>query len=219
MIKKRWKPGFVKITPVSPKETEYDHDVWCDCCLQNIYGYKITFSRHFSRNYCKSCLASRKAIKNPLILNEDNICDGCEIRTDRICVFSTIKGTGKTVFCYCRDCIRSLIFKLFVIKGRLESKFHEFTSWSKTRKHFSSSSHKQKRKRQFISKGIRHEVFQRDNYRCLECGATPDISPLEIDHIIPVSRGGTDEMSNLQTLCYTCNREKSDLIFKGGGGK
>ena len=39
---------------------------------------------------------------------------------------------------------------------------------------------------------------------------------LEIDHIIPLSRGGTDELQNLQTLCYNCNREKSDLIIENG---
>jgi len=219
MTKSNWQPVFLKVIPVSPKETEPDHDIWCECCHQNTYEYRITFSRHFSRNYCKPCIANQKAIKNPLILHENNICDGCETRIDRICTFSAIKGTGKTAFCYCRKCVSSLIFRLFVIKGRLESEFYEFMSGSKIWKHSSSSSsYKQKRRRQLIPKGIRHEVFQLDNYKCLECGVTSNICSLEIDHIIPVSRGGTDEMSNLQTLCYTCNREKSDLIFKGGGG-
>lgn len=69
------------------------------------------------------------------------------------------------------------------------------------------------RKRTHIPKGLRHEVFKRDNYTCVECGATKeDGAKLHIDHIIPVSKGGTDELSNLQTLCDKCNLNKSNLI-------
>lgn len=67
-----------------------------------------------------------------------------------------------------------------------------------------------------IPKGIRFEVFKRDNYTCKECNKskkTHNIA-LEIDHIMPVSKGGTDEINNLQTLCYNCNRNKSDLIIQ-----
>ena len=70
-----------------------------------------------------------------------------------------------------------------------------------------------KRKRTHIPRGLRHEVFKRDNYTCCECGATKeDGVTLHIDHIIPVSKGGTDELSNLQTLCKACNLNKSDVI-------
>ncbi|MEE3491250.1 MAG: HNH endonuclease [Methanobrevibacter sp.] len=70
-----------------------------------------------------------------------------------------------------------------------------------------------KRKRTHIPRGMRHEVFKRDNYTCVECGARKeDGVTLHIDHIIPVSKGGTDELSNLQTLCKACNLNKSDVI-------
>ncbi|HJB68761.1 MAG TPA: HNH endonuclease [Candidatus Fournierella excrementigallinarum] len=36
---------------------------------------------------------------------------------------------------------------------------------------------------------------------------------LEIDHIIPVSKGGRTEEDNLQTLCWKCNRSKGDKII------
>ena len=72
---------------------------------------------------------------------------------------------------------------------------------------------KNKRKRTHIPKGLRHEVFKRDNYTCVECGATKeDGAKLHIDHIIPVSKGGSDELDNLQTLCAECNLNKSNLI-------
>ena len=70
-----------------------------------------------------------------------------------------------------------------------------------------------KRKRTSIPRGLRHEVFKRDNYKCVECGARKsDGATLHVDHKIPVSKGGTDELSNLQTLCSDCNLNKSDVI-------
>lgn len=61
---------------------------------------------------------------------------------------------------------------------------------------------------------LRHEVLLRDGYRCLECGASTEDRMLEIDHIVPVSQGGSDEMSNLQTLCILCNRAKSNRAWE-----
>lgn len=52
-------------------------------------------------------------------------------------------------------------------------------------------------------------VFHRDGGRCAKCGAS---SSLEIDHIIPVSKGGGDSPANLQVLCDSCNRYKSNHI-------
>ena len=70
-----------------------------------------------------------------------------------------------------------------------------------------------KRKRTRIPRGMRHEVFKRDNYRCVECGASKDDgATLHVDHKVPVSKGGTDELENLQTLCSDCNLNKSDVI-------
>lgn len=72
---------------------------------------------------------------------------------------------------------------------------------------------KSKRRKTNIPRGMRHEVFKRDNYTCVECGATKkDGATLHIDHIIPVSKGGSDELSNLQTLCSDCNLNKSNII-------
>jgi DnaD/phage-associated family protein len=59
-----------------------------------------------------------------------------------------------------------------------------------------------------ISKKIRFEVFKRDEFRCRYCGSTPPECVLEIDHIIPKSKGGKDELINLLTSCFDCNRGK-----------
>ena len=72
---------------------------------------------------------------------------------------------------------------------------------------------KKQRKRTHIPRGLKHEVFKRDNYTCVECGARKeDGATLHVDHKIPVSKGGTDELDNLQTLCSDCNLNKSDVI-------
>ena len=77
-------------------------------------------------------------------------------------------------------------------------------------------SEKKQKVREPISKSLRHEVFKRDNYKCVECGATNKELTLHIDHIIPKSEGGTDELNNLQTLCDKCNLSKSNRKWKGG---
>lgn len=66
-----------------------------------------------------------------------------------------------------------------------------------------------------ITPSMRIKVFERDNYTCQICqrSSKHDHVKLEVDHIIPVSRGGSDNISNLQTLCFDCNRGKSNKIL------
>lgn len=56
-----------------------------------------------------------------------------------------------------------------------------------------------------VPKDLRQETLERDDYECVVCGSR---RRLEADHILPVSRGGTDVLSNMQTLCKTCNTSK-----------
>ncbi len=63
-------------------------------------------------------------------------------------------------------------------------------------------------KREAISKTLRWDILNRDNFRCVKCGAKGDEAQLEVDHKTPVSLGGTNHPSNLQTLCRNCNRGK-----------
>jgi hypothetical protein len=60
-----------------------------------------------------------------------------------------------------------------------------------------------------LSKRVRFEVFKRDEFACQYCGATPPSAILEVDHIDPVANGGTDDLDNLITACFACNRGKS----------
>ena len=66
-------------------------------------------------------------------------------------------------------------------------------------------------KRKPIKPSLRFEILKRDDYRCQMCGVTAkDGATLEIDHITPVSKGGTNDADNLQVLCRDCNAGKSD---------
>lgn len=66
----------------------------------------------------------------------------------------------------------------------------------------------EKPKRRAISKKTRFDVFKRDGFRCMYCGAHPPAVVLQVDHIIAVSQGGRNTIDNLVTACQPCNLGK-----------
>lgn len=73
-----------------------------------------------------------------------------------------------------------------------------------------------KEQRALMTKKLRDYIKKRDNFTCCNCGNSTYKEPnllLEIDHIIPVAKGGCTVEDNLQTLCWKCNRAKSDKIL------
>ena len=63
--------------------------------------------------------------------------------------------------------------------------------------------------RKGITLGLRYKIMKRDGFRCVLCGKTArDKICLVIDHIIPITRGGTNDQANLRTLCRACNHGK-----------
>lgn len=57
-------------------------------------------------------------------------------------------------------------------------------------------------------KHLRPFILERDNYTCVYCGDKE--GPFEVDHVMPKSRGGTNDESNLVCSCRSCNRAKKD---------
>ncbi len=56
---------------------------------------------------------------------------------------------------------------------------------------------------------VRERILDRDGRKCNRCGNTES---LEIDHVIPLSKGGRHNENNFQVLCKSCNRKKSNKI-------
>lgn len=68
------------------------------------------------------------------------------------------------------------------------------------------------RQRQGLSIRKRFFVFKRDHFACVRCGASGVGTRLEVHHRVPFAKGGSDNFSNLETLCYECNRGQSDSV-------
>lgn len=71
-----------------------------------------------------------------------------------------------------------------------------------------------KNQRKLVTSEVRRKIMRRDKYTCQICGKyMPDEVGLQIDHIIPIAKGGKSVASNLRVLCSKCNGSKSDKII------
>lgn len=65
-----------------------------------------------------------------------------------------------------------------------------------------------------VSSALKKEVLSRGAYTCAQCGAKESQGAiLHVDHIIPRSKGGSNDINNLQILCSACNGDKSDKLI------
>jgi hypothetical protein len=60
-----------------------------------------------------------------------------------------------------------------------------------------------------IPASVQLRAYRRCKFRCVSCGSTDDLT---IDHIVPLTRGGTNDLINLQVLCRPCNSRKSNKV-------
>lgn len=85
-------------------------------------------------------------------------------------------------------------------------------TWSKEHPENVRAAHQTRRARKKNAEGsFTYEEFERlleqCEYRCLACGSTKNLSA---DHVVPLSKGGTNYISNIQVLCKRCNSKKKD---------
>ena len=68
--------------------------------------------------------------------------------------------------------------------------------------------------RDHIPRAVRQAIYRRDGFACRYCGrGRSQTIRLELDHFVPVARGGTDDPANLVTACFDCNRAKGARVL------
>jgi hypothetical protein len=63
-------------------------------------------------------------------------------------------------------------------------------------------------------KEIRVQIFRRDDFTCVYCSTRKELTQLEVDHLVPIAKGGTNEFGNLVTACSDCNSQKRARLLK-----
>lgn len=109
--------------------------------------------------------------------------------------------------------IQRQLKKLGVIRSFSEAFNLSIKKGRKTYNHLRKTT-KSSSLRKGIAPKLRFQVLQRDNSRCVLCGKTAKDDLLVIDHIKPVVSGGTNDITNLRTLCRECNTGKMLLEEK-----
>jgi len=69
-----------------------------------------------------------------------------------------------------------------------------------------------KKRRNKVRYGRRNMVLDVDDYKCQYCGDVYDADQLEVDHLVPLEKGGTDEFENMATSCSSCNKKKGTTL-------
>jgi 5-methylcytosine-specific restriction enzyme A len=105
-----------------------------------------------------------------------------------------------------RKAIRELINEINTHKQSQSAK--QIANKSKIRRYQSKINNKKQTRSRHIPASVRVSVLNRDKYKCVFCGRNSKRIELEVDHITPFSKGGNNDISNLQTLCFDCNRGK-----------
>lgn len=68
------------------------------------------------------------------------------------------------------------------------------------------------KERTLIEPHIKRQIRERQNEKCAYCGTRRQLKHMTVDHIIPLSKGGTDSLDNLQCTCKLCNRLKDNML-------
>ncbi len=136
-----------------------------------------------------------------------------QTKTEPILLFFTSTEREGAIFWIYQNCLYDTSGNYTLEQRKLlilEYADKERQKFEKLKLKFESDSAKEiKYDRPRIPEEIRISVWRRDQGKCAQCGSREN---LEYDHIIPVSKGGSTTIRNIELLCEKCNREKSNKI-------
>lgn len=160
--------------------------------------------------------AQRESMEN--LKNDEKVWE--LTKTEPLLIDSTaaIDITGSAYGCHLwlyQNCLYVIPYKQHYSKEEmklmvLDTADKERQKFERLRTKFDSESSKEIRfQRPRIPEEIRITVWRRDQGRCVRCGKQEN---LEYDHIIPISKGGSNTVRNIELLCEKCNREKGNRV-------
>ena len=162
------------------------------------------------RGTCKYCNKAHKQIRYTYWLSElgEKYCyDNGYVFQNKECLKS-----WRTENFFCSNCNELQHYNIDEhIEYKFKRKYFYFCTelclneWRKKHPEYFYEGHK----RHSIPSDVRKIVWNRDNGKCCKCGSDNNI---EFDHIVPVSKGGSSTVNNIELLCQICNRSKSDRI-------
>lgn len=166
--------------------------------LSEFEGLSSTITREECRdlriNFDKFCTIERKLVDSAKLVMIQELSITCYVE------YSSPQGMR----CYSKDCtyleseIRTAMQNLITREAYMRSE-----AW------------RRKNERSKVTPSLRYNVMHRDGFRCCLCGRSgSNGTELEVDHIVPVSKGGNTTYSNLQTLCRECNRGKGAKMLE-----
>lgn len=106
----------------------------------------------------------------------------------------------------------------FVEQGKSEEQAEAIWRYTQSFKReitrFETLANKSINRQRRVTPKLRMQVLARDGFRCILCGRNAEESTIHVDHIIPVSRGGSNEIDYLATLCLECNLGKGNRCIE-----
>lgn len=126
---------------------------------------------------------------------------------------NVIPSKGKYIAAHCVVCDNAFITR----RNDLTCSTECNAEHKREQKHKDEQVRRARKRNSFVANVYRKKIFKRDGHRCHICkgktnpnAVVPDPKAPTIDHLIPLSRGGTHEPSNVATACFMCNCIKSD---------
>lgn len=145
--------------------------------------------KHGNKGYGLFLMISEIILENKLKISDDSI-------------IQILESEGETDI----ELIKSILYDFDLFKRKKDFIDFNFKSFKVKKSQFSDGRLSVVNYTEWSK--LREYAFNRDNYTCAYCGVRG--VKLELDHIVPYSKGGEDTIENLTTSCVKCNRQKQN---------